>query len=152
MQNILIAIVVGFVVGTASGFIYEQEKFVAYKAQAKGITEAQMKVTDDENLKNKGDANDAKQQSDNALAAKDAYYRDHPAIRFVAAHAGGVSNCNGSGTVPRPADNPQVADGAPTGSYVSPYDPSDTETVAITLDALQTRLQNAAEHGGVKIE
>lgn len=152
MQNILIAIVVAFAVGTASGLIYEQEKFVAYKAQQKGITETQMKVTDDENLKNKGDSNDAKQQFDNALAAKDAYYRDHPATRFVYVHDNGVSGCNGSGTVSRPADNPQVADDAATGSYVSPYDPSDTETVAITLDALQTRLQNAAEHGGVKIE
>jgi hypothetical protein len=152
MQNILIAIVVGFVVGTASGFIYEQEKFVAYKAQAKGITETQMKVTDDENLKNKGDSNDAKQQFANALAAKDAYYKDHPVVRYVTAHAGGLSGNNGSGNVPRPVDNPQGVDDAATGSYVSPYDPSDTETVAITLDALQTRLLNAAEHGGVKIE
>jgi hypothetical protein len=152
MQNILIAIVVSFAVGTASGFIYEHENFVAYKAQEKGITETQMKVTDDENLKNKGDSNDAKEQYANALAAKDAYYKDHPVIRYVAAHAGGVSGNNGGGIVPRSADNPQVADDAATGSYVSPYSPSDTETVAITLDALQTRLQNAAEHGGVKIE
>jgi hypothetical protein len=152
MQITLIAIIVALVVGAAGGFIYEQEKFVAYKAQEKGITETQMKVTDDENANNKGDANAAKLQSDNALAAKDAYYRDHPVTRFVTVHAGGLRACNGSGTVPTTADNPKVADGASTVSYVSPYDPSDTETIAITLDALQTRLQNAAEHGGVKIQ
>jgi hypothetical protein len=152
MQITLIAIIVALVVGAAGGFIYEQEKFVAYKAQEKGITETQMKVTDDENANNKGDANAAKLQSDNALAAKDAYYKDHPVVRYVTAHAGGLSGNNGSGNVPRPVDNPQGVDDAATGSYVSPYNPSDTETVAITLDALQTRLQNAAEHGGVKIE
>ena len=117
----------------SAGFGVEYRNMVAYKAEQKGITEAQVAQVKATNLKNEGDANDAQQSYAQAITSLDTYYKQHPIVKL---------QNNGCNALPQTPNSPQGANGATTTWYASPFKPNDTESVAIQLFELQRLLIN----------
>src|ERR1035437_8703459 len=117
----------------SAGFGVEYRNMVAYKAEQKGITEAQVAQVKATDIKNQGDANDAQQSYAQAITSLDAYYKQHPVIKL---------QNNGSCTVSQGTPGSTGIDGSTTSLYASPYTPQSTELVANQLDLLIKLLYN----------
>jgi hypothetical protein len=116
-----------------AGFGVEYRNMVAYKAEQKGITEAQAAQVKATDLKNKGDANDAQQSYAQAITSLDAYYKQHPVIKLQNTSCNPLSQTSPGST---------GTDATPTSLYASTYSPEDTELVANQLDLLIKLLYN----------
>jgi hypothetical protein len=130
-----------FISGLSIGVYHEHEKLVIYKAEQKGVAEAQKKITDEQNTKNDGDKKDANDKYKKDMDNLSNYYKLHPVIRMS-------GNAAGCGRVSKTFVNTPSVDDTPADQYVSPYSPLDTETVAVRLNDLQQRLIA----GGVSIQ
>ena len=115
------------------GFGTEYRNMVAYKAEQKGITEAQVAQVKATDIKNQGDANDAQQSYAQAITSLDAYYKQHPVIKL---------QNNGCIAMPQTSGSASSVDGSASTWYASPFKPNDTESVAIQLFELQRLLIN----------
>ena len=116
-----------------AGFGAEYKNMVAYKAEQKGITEAQ--TTEVKRLNTLIDTN-AKDSNENIMETAQsihAYYKLNPIIR--------VSH-DGSCTMPQAIGNSGSSNDPSSTYYASPYTPESTELVANQLDLLIKLLYN----------
>jgi hypothetical protein len=117
----------------SAGFGFEYRNMVAYKAEQKGITEAQ--VTEVKRLNTLIDTNakDANESLSSSIQNIHAYYKSNPVIRM---------QNNGSCSVSQGTPGSTSSDATTTSLYASPYTPESTELVANQLDLLIKLLYN----------
>lgn len=114
------------------GLLYERAKLSAYKGEVKGVAEQQVREVKAVDGKNEGSANATEQSYVEAITGVDAYYKSHPVVRVQ------YRDC--TSPLPETASDPKGVDATAASGYVSPYSPSDTEQIAVRLDALQRLL------------
>lgn len=131
--------------GVGIGYSFERSRFDTFKGEIKGEGAAQVTKVKAADQQNKGDANVSVQKYQADIQSVHDYYKLHPVIRFVRVYD------NSPCTVPRPPADTESPDAAPAASYASPYSPEDSETVAVRLYDLQTRLLAGEQAGTVKV-
>jgi len=114
-----------------SGYGLEYKHMVEYKAEQKGIAEAQVTLVKNLNATIDTNAKDSNENIINTAQSIHDYYIAHPIIRL---------QNNGCGPVPQAISSASGVDATSTSEYASPYTPESTEIIANQLDLLQKLL------------
>ena len=115
----------------SAGFGVEYRNMIQYKAEQKGIAEAQTTEVHRLNKLIDSNAKDSNENIINTAQSIHDYYIAHPIIRL---------QNNGCGPVPQAISSASGVDATSTSEYASPYTPESTEIIANQLDLLQKLL------------
>jgi hypothetical protein len=114
-----------------SGYGLEYKHMVEYKAEQRGVAEAQVTLVKNLNATIDTNAKDSNENIINTAKSIADYYKSHPVIRL---------QNDGSCSVPQANSSAPSTDGSTTSKYISAYSPELTEQIANELDLLQKLL------------
>lgn len=115
----------------SAGFGVEYRNMIQYKAEQKGVAEAQVTLVKNLNATIDTNAKDSNENIINTAKSITDYYKSHPVIRL---------QNDGSCSVPQAISSASGVDAPSTSEYASPYTPESTEIIANQLDLLQKLL------------
>src|SRR5665811_1805306 len=114
----IVAYAAGALLLFSAGFGVEYRNMIQYKAEQKGIAEAQTTEVHRLNKLIDSNAKDSNENIINTAKSIADYYKSHPVIRL---------QNDGSCSVPQANSSAPSTDGSTTSGYFSPYSPEVTE-------------------------